>query len=182
MAVAKKDQERVTYAWMYGQQARKDGKERAVPEYWAEHAEAWLQGFDFVSSGRKVTRPEYAALQPWRAYYPSKPGVGFANEGYGVERSLRQRGGRFAATDPLPLPALFGLFLVRNNIPGSAPAASNHDRCVAGWQGACDRCIHQLATSDHSSVRRACEIGRQRPLALTQRREHPMRRVDWLAD
>jgi hypothetical protein len=28
MAVAKKDQERVTYAWIYGQQARKDGKER----------------------------------------------------------------------------------------------------------------------------------------------------------
>ena len=43
MAVAKKDQERIGYAWMYGQQARKDGKERAVPEYWAEHAEAWLR-------------------------------------------------------------------------------------------------------------------------------------------
>jgi hypothetical protein len=51
MAVAKKDQERVTYAWMYGQQARKDGKERAVPDYWAEHAEAWLQGFDGVPLG-----------------------------------------------------------------------------------------------------------------------------------
>jgi hypothetical protein len=51
MAVAKKDQERVTFAWMYGQQARKDGKERAVPEYWAEHAEAWLQGFDGVLLG-----------------------------------------------------------------------------------------------------------------------------------
>ena len=51
MAVAKKDQERVTYAWMYGQQARKDGKERAVPDYWAEHAEAWLQGFDGVLLG-----------------------------------------------------------------------------------------------------------------------------------
>ncbi|TPK04583.1 hypothetical protein FJ872_27370 [Mesorhizobium sp. B2-5-9] len=48
MAVAKKDQERVTYAWMYGQQARKDSKERAVPEYWHEHADAWLQGFDGV--------------------------------------------------------------------------------------------------------------------------------------
>jgi hypothetical protein len=46
MAVTKKDQERVTYAWMYGAQARKDGKERTVPDYWAEHAEAWLQGFD----------------------------------------------------------------------------------------------------------------------------------------
>jgi len=50
MAVAKKDQERVTDAWMYGQQARKDGKERVVPD-WAEHAEAWLQGFDGVPLG-----------------------------------------------------------------------------------------------------------------------------------
>lgn len=48
MAVAKKDQERVTYAWMYGAQARKDGNERAVPEYWQEHGDAWLQGFDGV--------------------------------------------------------------------------------------------------------------------------------------
>ena len=46
MAVAKKDQERLIYAWMYGAQARKDGKERAVPEFWQEHADAWLQGFD----------------------------------------------------------------------------------------------------------------------------------------
>ncbi|WP_246675740.1 MULTISPECIES: hypothetical protein [unclassified Mesorhizobium] len=46
MAVAKKDQERVTYAWMYGAQAQKDGKERAVPAYWQEHADAWLQGYD----------------------------------------------------------------------------------------------------------------------------------------
>ena len=51
MAVAKKDQERVTYAWMYGQQARKDGRERAVPDYWAEYDEAWLQGFDGVPLG-----------------------------------------------------------------------------------------------------------------------------------
>jgi hypothetical protein len=51
MPVAKKDQERVTYAWMYGQQARKDGKERAVPEYWTEHADAWLLGFDGVPLG-----------------------------------------------------------------------------------------------------------------------------------
>ncbi|BCM19280.1 hypothetical protein [Mesorhizobium sp. J8] len=51
MAVAKKDQERIGYAWMYGQQARKDGKERAVPDYWTEHAEAWLQGFDGVPLG-----------------------------------------------------------------------------------------------------------------------------------
>lgn len=51
MAVAKKDQERVLYAWMYGQQARKDGKERSVPDYWNEYAEAWLQGFDGVPLG-----------------------------------------------------------------------------------------------------------------------------------
>ena len=41
----------MTYAWMYGQHARTDGKERAVPEYWAEYAEAWLQGFDGVPIG-----------------------------------------------------------------------------------------------------------------------------------
>ncbi|WP_196813687.1 hypothetical protein [Mesorhizobium sp. L2C066B000] len=34
---------------MYGAQARKDGKERAVPAYWQEHADAWLQGFDGVA-------------------------------------------------------------------------------------------------------------------------------------
>ncbi|MES0023195.1 MULTISPECIES: hypothetical protein [unclassified Mesorhizobium] len=49
MAVPKKDQERATYAWMYGAQARKDGKEREVPAYWQEHADAWLQGFDGVA-------------------------------------------------------------------------------------------------------------------------------------
>ncbi|WP_322414078.1 hypothetical protein [Mesorhizobium huakuii] len=48
MAVAKKDQERANYAWMYGAQARKDGKERAVPEYWDEWRDDWLQGFDGV--------------------------------------------------------------------------------------------------------------------------------------
>jgi len=46
MAVAKKDQERVTYAWMYGAQARKDGRAREVPAFWQDYAEAWLQGFD----------------------------------------------------------------------------------------------------------------------------------------
>ena len=48
MAVAKKDQERANYAWMYGAQALKDGKERTVPPYWEEHAEAWRQGYDGV--------------------------------------------------------------------------------------------------------------------------------------
>jgi hypothetical protein len=48
MAVAKKDQERVNYAWMYGAQARKDGMERVVPDFWQEFAEAWLQGVDDV--------------------------------------------------------------------------------------------------------------------------------------
>ncbi|MDX8450155.1 MULTISPECIES: hypothetical protein [Mesorhizobium] len=58
MAVAKKDQERIGYAWMYGAQARKDGKERAVPEYWNEHAEAWLQGFDGVPlAGAGTSKP-----------------------------------------------------------------------------------------------------------------------------
>lgn len=46
MAIAKKDQERIPYAWMYGAQARKDGKERLVPEYWQEYAGPWQQGFD----------------------------------------------------------------------------------------------------------------------------------------
>jgi hypothetical protein len=48
MPVAKKDQERAGYAWMYGAQARKDSKERAVPEYWEEWRDAWLLGFDGV--------------------------------------------------------------------------------------------------------------------------------------
>ena len=29
-----------------GAQARKDAKERAVPDYWNEFADAWLKGFD----------------------------------------------------------------------------------------------------------------------------------------
>jgi hypothetical protein len=57
MAVAKKDQERANYAWMYGAQARKDGKDRAVPPYWEEYAEAWLHGFDGVSSGGAKPKP-----------------------------------------------------------------------------------------------------------------------------
>lgn len=44
MGVAKKDQERAGYAWMYGAQARKDGKERAVPEYWEEWRDALVAG------------------------------------------------------------------------------------------------------------------------------------------
>lgn len=48
MAVSKADQERNNYALLYGAQARKDGKERQVPEYWQPHADAWLQGFDGV--------------------------------------------------------------------------------------------------------------------------------------
>jgi hypothetical protein len=55
MAVARKDQERQTYAWLYGAQARKDGKAREVPGYWQEHAEAWLQGFDGMPiAGAKI--------------------------------------------------------------------------------------------------------------------------------
>ncbi|QND60624.1 hypothetical protein [Mesorhizobium huakuii] len=48
MAVPKKDQERVTYARMYGAQAHKNGSERVVPCFWEEYADAWLQGFDDV--------------------------------------------------------------------------------------------------------------------------------------
>ncbi|MER9256084.1 hypothetical protein NKI59_30880 [Mesorhizobium sp. M0598] len=48
MAVPKKDQERITYARMYGSQACKDGKERQVPDFWREYADAWLQGFNNV--------------------------------------------------------------------------------------------------------------------------------------
>ncbi|PZV35863.1 hypothetical protein B5V02_24880 [Mesorhizobium kowhaii] len=57
MAVAKKDQERITYAWMYGAQARKDGKERAVPQSWDEYADAWLQGFDGEALTGGKTKP-----------------------------------------------------------------------------------------------------------------------------
>lgn len=57
MAVSKKDQERITYAWMYGSQARKDGKDRAVPMYWDEYADAWLQGFDGEAVGDGKVKP-----------------------------------------------------------------------------------------------------------------------------
>ncbi|AZO14720.1 hypothetical protein EJ069_08235 [Mesorhizobium sp. M2A.F.Ca.ET.043.05.1.1] len=54
MPVTKKDQERIAHAWMYGQQARKDGKERAVPECWAIMQ---LQGFGGVSLGSEPRSP-----------------------------------------------------------------------------------------------------------------------------
>jgi hypothetical protein len=44
--VMAKDHVRFAYAWMYGVQARKDGKARDVPQYWHEYADAWLKGFD----------------------------------------------------------------------------------------------------------------------------------------
>lgn len=47
---------------MYGAQARKDGKEREVPDFWQEHADAWLQGFDDVSAGGQV-RPIRAGME-----------------------------------------------------------------------------------------------------------------------
>lgn len=50
MAVAKKDQERANYAWMYGAQARKDGKERTVPD-----------------SGRSMPMPGYRASTACRS-------------------------------------------------------------------------------------------------------------------
>ncbi|WP_421912713.1 hypothetical protein [Mesorhizobium sp.] len=63
MAVAKKDQERITYAWMYGAQARKDGKERTVPAFWEEYAEAWLQGFDGEPMVGSKAKPVSNALE-----------------------------------------------------------------------------------------------------------------------
>ncbi|MBN9255301.1 MULTISPECIES: hypothetical protein [unclassified Mesorhizobium] len=62
MAVAKKDQERITYSWMYGQQARKDGKERVAPAFWREHADAWLQGFDGEAIGAAI-RPVSVTME-----------------------------------------------------------------------------------------------------------------------
>ena len=58
MAVAKKDQERAGYAWMYGAQASRDGQLRIVPDYWQNWAEAWLQGFDgFPMDGSVKRKP-----------------------------------------------------------------------------------------------------------------------------
>ncbi|UVK52419.1 hypothetical protein DBIPINDM_005789 [Mesorhizobium sp. AR02] len=58
MAVPKKDQERVGYASLYGAQASKDGKERVVPAFWHEYADAWLQGYDGVPmAGSEKMKP-----------------------------------------------------------------------------------------------------------------------------
>jgi hypothetical protein len=46
MTVAKKDQDRVGYAWMYGAQGPQGWKRAIGAPYWEEYAEAWLQGFD----------------------------------------------------------------------------------------------------------------------------------------
>ncbi|WP_292081532.1 hypothetical protein [Mesorhizobium sp.] len=42
---------------MYGQQAHKDGRERIVPDYGAEHTKAWLQGFDGAPLGSELASP-----------------------------------------------------------------------------------------------------------------------------
>ncbi|MGX5830615.1 hypothetical protein [Mesorhizobium sp. 43Arga] len=43
---------------MYGVQARKDGKGRAVPDFWQEHADAWLHGYDGeATAGPATTMP-----------------------------------------------------------------------------------------------------------------------------
>jgi len=55
-----KDHVRFAYAWMYGVQARKDGKARDVPQYWDEYADAWLKGFD-----GEQTRPSLSAVS-WK--------------------------------------------------------------------------------------------------------------------
>lgn len=56
----------LTYAWMYGAQARKDGKERAVPKFWDEYTEAWLQGFDDgpITGGRTQPVSDHQPRQP----------------------------------------------------------------------------------------------------------------------
>lgn len=65
MAVAKKDQERVNFAWMYGAQARKDGNDREASDYWRDYADAWLQGFDGVPVGGSASRGRSAtSLMP----------------------------------------------------------------------------------------------------------------------
>jgi hypothetical protein len=55
--MANADNERVNFAWQYGAQARKDGKERVVPEFWDEFADAWLQGFDGEPPAGGKTKP-----------------------------------------------------------------------------------------------------------------------------
>lgn len=37
---------RMKFAWQYGQQAKKDGKDRVVPADWADTAAQWLAGYD----------------------------------------------------------------------------------------------------------------------------------------
>ena len=41
----KKDS-REYFAWLYGQQARKEGKPREVPDAWSDYASEWLKGYD----------------------------------------------------------------------------------------------------------------------------------------
>lgn len=60
MAVAKKDQERITYAGMYGAQARKDGKARTVPQVWDESPMHGCWGLT-VSPSPAPTRPSRSA-------------------------------------------------------------------------------------------------------------------------
>ncbi|MGO4560947.1 hypothetical protein [Rhizobiales bacterium 3FA27D7] len=43
--MASKDS-REYFAWAYGQQARKDGRPREVPDAWKDHATGWLKGYD----------------------------------------------------------------------------------------------------------------------------------------
>ena len=57
MVTAKKDHERFAYAWMYGAQARRDGKARDVPQYWHEYTDAWLKGFDGEPIAGGKTKP-----------------------------------------------------------------------------------------------------------------------------
>ena len=53
MAVAKKDQERVGYAWLYGAQARKDGKEQTEEPTNLDDGAPLFTADDLVSAGQR---------------------------------------------------------------------------------------------------------------------------------
>ena len=114
MAVAKKDQERANYAWMYGAQARKDVKERAAPDYWQEHADAWLRGFDGAPTGdqAKPVRTDMEAEVDEAAVGKSAPGNKPSGRAY---RGMSTRGINF-----------LNLWLA-SNVPETAKAAEISD-------------------------------------------------------
>lgn len=42
---------------VYGTPAHKDGKERAVPDYWQEHVGVWLHGYDGTPMSTNGAKP-----------------------------------------------------------------------------------------------------------------------------